>query len=34
MPPKGFLEKHPDAAITPEQKKTISEWVATLNGKK
>jgi cytochrome c5 len=34
MPPKGFLEKHPDAAITPEQKKTISDWVATLNGKK
>ena len=31
MPPKGFLEKHPDAAITVEQKKTITDWVASLH---
>lgn len=30
MPPKGFLEKHPDAAITPEQKESISDWVQSL----
>jgi cytochrome c5 len=31
MPPKGFLEKHPDAILTPEQKKTISDWAKSLS---
>jgi hypothetical protein len=30
MPPKGFLEKHPDAVLTAEQKKTISAWVRAM----
>jgi cytochrome c5 len=33
MPPKGFLEKHPDAVITPEQKKSISDWAKSLSKK-
>jgi cytochrome c5 len=30
MPPKGFQEKHPDAVLTTEQKKTISAWVRAM----
>ena len=30
MPPKGFLEKHPDAALTPEQIIIIKNWVNSL----
>jgi cytochrome c5 len=30
MPPKGFQEKHPDAVLTAEQKKTISAWVRAM----
>lgn len=27
MPPKKFLASHPDKALTPDQVKTLSEWV-------
>jgi len=30
MPPKGFMEKHPKAALTAEQKKSMSDWVQSL----
>jgi cytochrome c5 len=30
MPPKGFLEKHPDAALTSEQKTILENWTCSL----
>jgi len=30
MPPKGFLERKPDAALTPEQIKTINDWSKSI----
>ena len=31
MPPKGFLEKNPGAALTPAQVKTICDWSESIN---
>jgi cytochrome c553 len=31
MPPKGFLNDHPEAKLTPEQITTICNWSADLN---
>ncbi len=30
MPPSGFLEKHPEAALTPEKIKNINDWAVAL----
>lgn len=34
MPPPMFLEKHPEAALTAEQKTEIADWAKSLNKKK
>jgi mono/diheme cytochrome c family protein len=34
MPPKGYLNEHPEAKLTPEQIATICNWSAELNKKK
>ena len=31
MPPKGFLNEHPEAKLTQEQVATICDWSAELN---
>jgi cytochrome c553 len=31
MPPKGFLNDHPEAKLTPEQITTICNWSESLN---
>jgi mono/diheme cytochrome c family protein len=31
MPPKGYLNDHPEAKLTPEQVNTICNWSAELN---
>jgi mono/diheme cytochrome c family protein len=31
MPPKGFLNDHPEAKLTPEQVTTICNWSESLN---
>jgi len=33
MPPSGFLEKHPEAALTALQKESISAWAQSLQKK-
>ena len=30
MPPKSFLEKHPDAALTADEIKTLCDWAESL----
>ena len=30
MPPAGFLERHPEAALSDDQKETISSWALAL----
>jgi hypothetical protein len=33
MPPAGFLEKHPEAALTSMQKENISSWAQSIQKK-
>ncbi len=34
MPPEGFLKRRPEAALTPEQIASISEWSKAIKRKK